>query len=90
MLDIFPGVGWSMARKLKNLNVETCGHLQKLTLSKLQKEFGPKTGESLHKSCRGQDDRPLSSGHDRKSVSAEINYGIRFKTVSGTKNGMEP
>ena len=36
--------------------------------------------QSLHSQCRGEDDRALNFSHQRKSVSAEVNYGIRFKT----------
>ncbi|OWF54110.1 DNA repair protein REV1-like isoform X2 [Mizuhopecten yessoensis] len=74
-----PGVGWSMSKKLKTMNVEKCGDLQKVSLGVLQKEFGPKTGQSLYRYCRGEDDRPIKTEQERKSVSAEINYGIRFK-----------
>ncbi|ESP04544.1 hypothetical protein LOTGIDRAFT_170636 [Lottia gigantea] len=74
-----PGVGWSMNRKLSNMNVKTCGDLQSVPLSTLQKEFGSKTGQSLYNSCRGIDDRPIKMENERKSVSAEINYGIRFQ-----------
>ncbi|XP_032223436.2 DNA repair protein REV1 isoform X2 [Nematostella vectensis] len=73
-----PGVGWALSKKLNDMGVETCADLQKLSLQALQKEFGPKTGLSLHRSCRGVDDRPLRVERERKSVSAEINYGIRF------------
>ena len=62
--------------------VETCGDLQKMQLSALQKEFGPKTGQALHHFCRGEDDRPIRTEKERKSVSAEVNYGIRFQNVS--------
>ncbi|XP_067658458.1 DNA repair protein REV1-like [Haliotis asinina] len=74
-----PGVGYSMTKKLNSMNVTTCGDLQKLSLVVLQKEFGPKTGQSLYKYCRGQDDRQIKMEKERKSVSAEINYGIRFQ-----------
>ncbi|KAK3098249.1 hypothetical protein FSP39_017616, partial [Pinctada imbricata] len=74
-----PGVGRSTTEKLKSLRIETCEELQKAPLSLLQKEFGPKTGLTLYKYCRGEDDRPVKLEQERKSVSAEINYGIRFK-----------
>ncbi|XP_046370490.2 DNA repair protein REV1-like [Haliotis rufescens] len=77
-----PGVGYSMTKKLNTMSVTTCGDLQKLTLVLLQKEFGPKTGQSLYKNCRGQDDRQVKMEKERKSVSAEINYGIRFQRGS--------
>ncbi|XP_052505624.1 DNA repair protein REV1 isoform X2 [Budorcas taxicolor] len=73
-----PGVGRSMESKLMSLGIRTCGDLQYLTMAKLQKEFGPKTGQMLYRFCRGLDDRPVRTEKERKSVSAEINYGIRF------------
>ncbi|GAB1284904.1 DNA repair protein REV1 [Apodemus speciosus] len=73
-----PGVGRSMESKLASLGIRTCGDLQCLTMSNLQKEFGPKTGQMLYRFCRGLDDRPVRTEKERKSVSAEINYGIRF------------
>ncbi|XP_006870805.1 PREDICTED: DNA repair protein REV1 isoform X1 [Chrysochloris asiatica] len=73
-----PGVGRSMESKLTSLGIKTCGDLQSMTMAKLQKEFGPKTGQMLYRFCRGLDDRPVRTEKERKSVSAEINYGIRF------------
>ncbi|OWK09973.1 hypothetical protein Celaphus_00005820 [Cervus elaphus hippelaphus] len=73
-----PGVGRSMESKLMSLGIRTCGDLQYMTMAKLQKEFGPKTGQMLYRFCRGLDDRPVRTEKERKSVSAEINYGIRF------------
>ncbi|XP_009082277.1 PREDICTED: DNA repair protein REV1-like [Acanthisitta chloris] len=67
-----------MESKLASLGIKTCGDLQCASMSKLQKEFGPKTGQMLYRFCRGLDDRPVRTEKERKSVSAEINYGIRF------------
>ncbi|KAG9348665.1 hypothetical protein JZ751_028982 [Albula glossodonta] len=76
-----PGVGRSMGCKLASLGVRTCGDLQQIPMSRLQKEFGPRTGQTLYRFCRGLDDRPVRSEKERKSVSAEMNYGIRFTQV---------
>ncbi|XP_077199622.1 DNA repair protein REV1 isoform X5 [Paroedura picta] len=73
-----PGVGRTMESKLSAVGIKTCGDLQCFTISKLQQEFGPKTGQMLFRFCRGLDDRPVQREKERKSVSAEINYGIRF------------
>ncbi|XP_055972700.1 DNA repair protein REV1 isoform X1 [Sorex fumeus] len=73
-----PGVGRSMESKLASMGIKTCGDLQYMTMAKLQKEFGPKTGQMLYRFCRGLDDRPVRTEKERKSISAEINYGIRF------------
>ncbi|XP_016388955.1 DNA repair protein REV1 isoform X2 [Sinocyclocheilus rhinocerous] len=76
-----PGVGRSMSSKLTSLRVSTCGDLQQLSISRLQREFGPRTGQTLFRFCRGLDDRPVRSEKERKSVSAEMNYNIRFTQV---------
>lgn len=70
-----------MEHKLQTLGVETCSELQKFSPQALQREFGPKTGLVLYQNCRGIDDRALRTERERKSVSAEINYGIRFTKV---------
>ncbi|WAR14731.1 REV1-like protein [Mya arenaria] len=74
------GIGWSLTKRFEAMKVTTCGDLQRLSLDTLQKELGPKTGQSLYRYCRGQDDRPIKIEQQRKSVSAEVNYGIRFTT----------
>ena len=53
---------------------------QDITMARLQKDFGPKTGRTLHSFCRGVDGRDLDLAQERKSIGAEVNYGIRFKT----------
>ncbi|KAG9339445.1 hypothetical protein JZ751_023582 [Albula glossodonta] len=77
-----PGVGRSMGSKLASLGVRTCGDMQQVAMSRLQKEFGLRTGQTLFRFCRGLDDRPVRSEKERKSVSADMNYGIRFSQVS--------
>ncbi|XP_033208204.1 DNA repair protein REV1 [Belonocnema kinseyi] len=74
-----PGVGYSTTSKLNLMNVRTCSELQTVGLPVLQKEFGKKTGELLYNMCRGIDNSKLSLEHVRKSISAEVNYGIRFE-----------
>ena len=75
-----PGVGSSTAYTLKESNLLTCGDLQKVSLPRLQMLVGKKFGETLYQYCRGIDQRALTYSQIRKSVSAEVNYGIRFKT----------
>lgn len=78
---LFQGVGPVMGRKLALMGVRSCGDLQQVSLSKLQKKFGPRTGQTLFRFCRGLDDRPVRYEKERKSVSAEMNYNIRFTRV---------
>lgn len=70
-----------MGRKLGAMGVRSCGDLQQVSLSQLQKKFGPRTGQTLFRFCRGLDDRPVRYEKERKSVSAEMNYNIRFTQV---------
>ncbi|KAM6985104.1 DNA repair protein REV1 [Aplochiton taeniatus] len=81
-VNSLPGVGRSMGAKLVSLGVRSCGDLQQVSLARLQKEFGPRTGQTLYRFCRGLDDRPVRSEKERKSVSAEMNYNIRFTGVN--------
>uniref|UniRef100_A0A667ZFE6 DNA repair protein REV1 n=1 Tax=Myripristis murdjan TaxID=586833 RepID=A0A667ZFE6_9TELE len=76
-----PGVGPVMGSKLATMGVRTCGDLQQVSLSQLQKAFGPRTGQTLFRFCRGLDDRLVRYEKERKSVSAEMNYNIRFTGV---------
>ncbi|KAM6934021.1 DNA repair protein REV1 [Xenentodon cancila] len=76
-----PGVGHVMSKKLADMGVKSCGDLQQVSLSQLQKKFGSRTGQTLFRFCRGLDDRPVRYEKERKSVSAEMNYNIRFTKV---------
>lgn len=49
-----------------------------MPLSILQNNFGKKFGETLLSMSKGEDDRQLNFEQNRKSVSVDINYGIRF------------
>lgn len=75
------GVGPVMGRKMAAMGVRSCGDLQQVSLSHLQKKFGPRTGQTLFRFSRGLDDRPVRYEKERKSVSAEMNYNIRFTRV---------
>ncbi|XP_063069765.1 DNA repair protein REV1 isoform X2 [Engraulis encrasicolus] len=80
-VNSLPGVGRSMGGKLASLGVSSCGDLQQVSMARLQREFGPRTGQTLFRFCRGLDDRPVRPEKERKSVSAEMNYNIRFTKV---------
>ncbi|XP_030765594.1 DNA repair protein REV1-like [Sitophilus oryzae] len=75
-----PGVGRATLAKLRNLGLNTCGDLQRSSLKVLQSELGIKLGKKIYNQAFGRDNKALEFDHERKSVSAEINYGIRFKT----------
>lgn len=75
-----------MGRKLAAMGVRSCGDLLQVSLSQLQKKFGPRTGQTLFRFCRGLDERPVRYEKERKSVSAEMNYNIRFTKVHSSSS----
>lgn len=81
-----PGVGYVTAHKLREAGVETCGQLRKLPLSQLKSDFGSKTGQMLYNYCRGVDRRHLKLVSERKSLSVDLNFGIRFQSPSDAEN----
>jgi len=77
-----PGVGYSLTHRMQEIGIETCGDVKALPLAKLQAEFGAKTGQMLYEFARGIDSRVLKLSTERKSLSADINFGIRFSNMS--------
>lgn len=76
-----PGVGYSMKQKLATaFGTTNCGALLAQSRDSLRKTLGPKTGDTLYGYLRGVDSRRLEPDKERKSVSAEINYAIRFQS----------
>lgn len=81
-LDVgdLPGVGWSIRDKIQSeLATANAGELLKFTKDKLISVLGPQKGETMYNNLRGIDTRPLDTYKPRRSVSAEVNYGIRFQ-----------
>ncbi|XP_017030967.1 DNA repair protein Rev1 [Drosophila kikkawai] len=77
-LETLPGVGSSMSHKLKQAGLNNCGDVQQTSLARLDMLLGKKLALNLHNNCRGIDPRPLVYEQARKTVSAEMNFGIRF------------
>ncbi|KAI2726099.1 hypothetical protein CBS147332_2986 [Penicillium roqueforti] len=73
-----PGVGNSMAIKLEELNVKFVKDIRDLPRERLISGLGPKTGMKLWEYARGIDRTEVGDQTTRKSVSAEVNWGIRF------------
>ncbi|PVG02317.1 DNA repair protein [Serendipita vermifera] len=79
-LDMIWGVGYSNKKKAEEkLDIKTIGDIQLHTKGALIRVFGPAMGEKLWKAAQGLDDTKLQPDQKRKSVSAEINFGIRFE-----------
>ncbi|KAJ5856472.1 uncharacterized protein N7529_010416 [Penicillium soppii] len=73
-----PGVGHSMAAKLEELGVKFVKDIRTLPKERLISGLGPKTGIKMWEYARGIDRTEVGDQVTRKSVSAEVNWGIRF------------
>ncbi|TKA83123.1 hypothetical protein B0A55_00870 [Friedmanniomyces simplex] len=74
-----PGVAWSIGGKLEDIGAKLVKDLRELTKEKLINTLGPKTGEKLYEYARGIDRAEVGDQVVRKSVSAEVNWGVRFE-----------
>ncbi|VDP13308.1 unnamed protein product [Soboliphyme baturini] len=83
------GVGYHTLAKLQELGASTCGDLTKVDLPKLQKTFGTKRGKLLYEFVRGIDWRPVIADPGAKSVSCDVNYGIRFSTTDEAESFLQ-
>ena len=77
-----PGVGWALNRKLQEYGIATCGDLSLVPMGTLKTRHGDKTGEMLYCYSRGIDSRELKLTNETKSLSVDINFGIRFTKTS--------
>ncbi|KAJ5924187.1 hypothetical protein N7466_008374 [Penicillium verhagenii] len=73
-----PGVGHSLTAKLENIGVAFVKDIKNLTRERLVSSLGPKTGVRMWEYARGIDKTEVGDEAVRKSVSAEVNWGIRF------------
>ncbi|KAL6711683.1 deoxycytidyl transferase [Coniothyrium glycines] len=74
-----PGVAWSIGGKLEEVGVRYVKDIRELSKEKLIQTLGPKTGEKLYEYSRGIDRQEVGEQVIRKSVSAEVNWGVRFE-----------
>ncbi|CAI4064890.1 hypothetical protein N7582_002816 [Saccharomyces uvarum] len=91
-LNDLPGVGYSVLSKLESTfnNPSSLSDLRKrYTLDTLKASVGSKLGMKIHLALQGQDDdESLKMLYDpkevlqRKSLSIDINWGIRFENIT--------
>jgi DNA repair protein REV1 len=74
-----PGVAWSIGGKLEEIGIKYVKDIRELTKERLVGVLGPKTGEKLWEYARGIDRQEVGEQVVRKSVSAEVNWGVRFE-----------
>ena len=73
-----PGVAWSISNKLEEIGIKYVKDIRACSKERLVNALGPKTGEKIWDYSRGIDKQEVGDQVVRKSVSAEINWGIRF------------
>lgn len=79
-VEQLPGVSYNIGGKLEELGIRLVKDLRDLSKEKLTSVLGPKTGEKLAEYARGIDKTEVGGQPPRKSVSAEVSWGIRFIT----------
>ena len=75
-----PGVAYSIGGKLEEIGVRYVKDVRELSRERMITTLGPKTGEKIWDYSRGIDRTEVGEQVIRKSVSAEVNWGIRFVT----------
>ena len=75
-----PGVAYSIGGKLEEIGVKFVRDIRELSKDRLVNALGPKTGEKIWDYARGIDRGEVGDQVVRKSVSAEVNWGVRFAT----------
>ena len=74
-----PGVAWSIGGKLEEFGIKLVKDIREVTKEKLINALGPKTGDRIWDYSRGIDRMEVGDQVIRKSVSAEVNWGVRFE-----------
>lgn len=92
-----PGVGWSTEARLRDAMKATSGSSQDnevllvasvrehFNLERLEKLLGSVNGNRLYRFLNGIDSRPVQPIGPRKSVSAQIGWGVRFLSTEEDK-----
>jgi DNA repair protein REV1 len=73
-----PGVAYSIGGKLEAMGIKLVKDIREFTKETMSNSLGPKTGEKLWEYARGIDRKEVGDVEIRKSVSAEVNWGVRF------------
>jgi DNA repair protein REV1 len=77
-VNALPGVGHSTAIRLEELGAKFVKDIRDIRKEMLISGLGPKTGIRMWEYARGIDRTEVGDQVTRKSVSAEVNWGIRF------------
>lgn len=79
-VESLPGVAYSIGGKLQELGIKFVKDIRDFSKERLMAVLGPKTGEKIWSYAKGMDRVEVGDQVVRKSVSAEVNWGVRFET----------
>ena len=82
------GVGPKSAARLSEMEVKTCGDLQRFSQTELAGEFGS-FGAELYNLCRGIDERPVQPNRIRKSLSNEHTFDKNIETLEACEQALK-
>ncbi|MBS0372213.1 MAG: DNA polymerase IV [Proteobacteria bacterium] len=68
------GIGPKAAERLDALGIHSIGELAAADVLWLQEQFGERYGQWLHRAARGQDERPVVTHSEPKSISRETTF----------------
>lgn len=77
-VEQLPGVARSISGKLEEIGIHFVKDIRDISKERLISKLGPKTSEKLRDYAQGVDRTEVGEQPPRKSVSAEVNWGIRF------------
>ncbi|KAH7064824.1 hypothetical protein B0J12DRAFT_638089 [Macrophomina phaseolina] len=84
-----PGVAYSIGSKLEEIGIKLVGDIRSYSKERLINTLGPKTGEKIWDYSRGVDRTEVGDVVVRKSISAEVNWGVRFTDQEQVDEFME-
>ncbi|MEJ7706074.1 MAG: DNA polymerase IV [Nocardioidaceae bacterium] len=73
-VSVIPGVGPATAEKLRRIGVNTVAELEQVSSEELVRLLGQSHGTSMFGLARAQDDRPVISDRETKSISTEDTF----------------
>ncbi len=73
-VTVIPGVGPATAERLRRAGIQTVADLERVSLDELVRLLGKAHGAGLYALARADDDRPVVSEREAKSVSVEGTY----------------
>jgi DNA polymerase IV len=88
-IEDFYGVGPKTATKLKALGIHNGADLKEHSLEELKEKFG-KVGEGFYHLARAEDDRPVESNRETKSISSETTFEEDTKDKDFLSQELQP